>query len=70
MHVVGERAPAVDLDDGKPLPIPSLEGWVIADVDLAEVELDLRPNREQHIASALAEMAALGVKEDDRVRYG
>lgn len=70
MHVVGECAAAVDLDDGEPLPIPGLERRITADVDLVEVELDLLPHREENVASAFAQMAALGVKEDDRVRYG
>jgi hypothetical protein len=41
MNVVGEDLFAVDLDDGKPLPIARLELGVAGDVDLLEREAEL-----------------------------
>jgi hypothetical protein len=63
--VVRKTPPAVDLDDRDPLPVGGLERLVAADVDLAKLELELlaeRPNLRQR---ALAEVAALGVVDDD-----
>jgi hypothetical protein len=68
VHVVGERLPAVDLDHRQPFAIAGLELRVATDVDLAKVELDLLLHREQDIARALAQMAALSVIQNDTVR--
>jgi hypothetical protein len=65
VDVVDERALAVDLDDRQPLPVPRLERRVAGDVDLAEGNARLPKDRPR----PLAEVAALGVEEDD-VCYG
>jgi hypothetical protein len=70
VHVVGKRAATVDLDHGQPLAIARLKLGLAADIDLAQVELDLLLHREQDIARTLAQMAALRVIQNDGVRYG
>ena len=65
VQVVDERALAVDLDHRQPLAIASLELGVAADVDLAQLELVLLPQRCELRARPLAQVAALGVVEDD-----
>ena len=62
---VDESPPAVDLDDGQPLPILGLELGVTGDVDLVERLAAL----DEHGARPLAEVAAVRVVEDD-ARYG
>ena len=69
LHVVGEAPPAVDLDHGQPFPVFGLERGVAGDVHLAEVEAELVPKVRDHAAGALAEMAPIGVVEDD-LGYG
>ena len=69
LHVVGEGANAVDLDDGEPFAIARLELWVAADVDLLELESQLVAQRRDLRQRALAEMATLRVVERDD-RYG
>jgi hypothetical protein len=66
---VRERALAVDLDDGEPLAVTGFQLRVAADVDLLELELDLGTNCLDRTTRGLAQVAALGVVEDD-VRYG
>ena len=70
MHVVGEGPFAVDLDDRQPFAIASFELLVAPDVDLTEVEVDLGLRRAEDVASTLAEVATVGVIQDDRRRYG
>ena len=65
VQVVHERALAVDLDHRQPLPIAGFELGVAADVDLAQLKLVLLPQRCELRARPLAQVAALGVVEDD-----
>ena len=69
LDVVREPAPAVDLDDRKPFPIFGLEGRVAPDVDLAQVEAELGMQRAHLFERALAQVAVLGVVNDDS-NYG
>jgi hypothetical protein len=62
---VGERPPTVDLHDRKPLAIPGLELRVAADVDLLQLEPQLVPRRVDDTPRGDAEVAPLGVEEDD-----
>ena len=62
---VRERALAVDLDDGQPLAVPRLQLGVAADVDLLELEAELLSGRLDDTPGRGAEVAALGVVEDD-----
>jgi hypothetical protein len=59
---VHEGTLAVDLDDREPLSIPRFERCVACDVDLVEARSELGS---QHAARLLAQMATLGVEEDD-----
>jgi hypothetical protein len=63
--VVDERLLAVDLDDRQPLAVPRLELQVAGDVDLLELERELRAQRFELAAGPLAEVAALGGVEPD-----
>jgi hypothetical protein len=65
LDVVREAAPAVDLDDGQPLPILRLERRVAADVHLAQLEAELVPQRPHLRERALAQVAAFRVVDDD-----
>ena len=65
---VCERPLAVDLHDRKPLAVAGLELRVTADVDL-ELEPQLVPRRVNDPARRGAQVAPLGVVEDD-VSYG
>jgi hypothetical protein len=65
LDVVRETAPAGDLDHGKPLAMSRLERLVAGDVDLAELERELLPQRPNLLEGALAEVAALRVIDDD-----
>jgi hypothetical protein len=62
---VRERSPAVDLHDGQPRAIAGLELGVAADVDLVQLEPELLLRPADDAARGRAEMAALGVVEDD-----
>jgi hypothetical protein len=62
---VHERAASVDLDDRQPLPVASLELVVTRDVDLSEVEPQLVAEARDLVARAVAEVATLGVVDDD-----
>jgi hypothetical protein len=70
VHVVDERPLAVDLDDRQPLPIPSLEFRIPADVDFLELEPELLAHASNRRERALAQVAALGVVDDDFRGYG
>ena len=63
--VVDESLDAVDLDDGEKLAVALLELRVAGDVDLAQLELELPAQLRQNRASALAQVAAGRVVEDD-----
>jgi hypothetical protein len=65
LHVVGARAPAVDLDHRDPFAVCRLERRVPVDRDLLELEPELVPQRPYLCERALAEMAALRVVDDD-----
>jgi hypothetical protein len=65
MDVVREEPLAVQLDDRQELAVRGLEGLVTADVDLAELEPELLPERDELCARALAQMTALRVVERD-----
>ena len=69
-HVVDERLLPVDLDDGKQLSVPALELVVSRDVDLPQIELEVGAQLLERRASALAQMAAGRVVEDDVGNYG
>jgi hypothetical protein len=62
---VDEGPPTVDLDHGKPFPVPGFELRVTGDVDLVERLAALHEDG----ARPLAEVASLRVVEDD-ARYG
>jgi hypothetical protein len=65
VDVVDETPPAVDLDDGDPLPVLGLEPGVAVDPDLAQLEAELVPRRADDAAGGLAEMTARRGVEDD-----
>jgi hypothetical protein len=65
LNVVCEAPFAVDLDDRQPLPVYRLEARIAGDVDLAQLEAELIPQRPHLVESALAEVAAFGVVDDD-----
>ena len=69
IDVVDKRLLSIDLDDGKPLPVPPLEFRIAADVHLLELERGVGTNLLQHTSRLLAEVAAGGVVERD-ARYG
>jgi hypothetical protein len=70
VQVVRETAPPVDLDHREPLAILGLEGRVPGDVHLPEGEPELRLELPHLRERPLAEMAALGVIDDDVGGYG
>ena len=68
---IGERPPAVDLDDREPLAITALELWVAGDVDGAKIEGKLGAHSLQHAERGPAEVALGRVVENDAPRrYG
>jgi len=71
VDVIDERAVAVDLDYRQLLAEAPLERRIAPDVDPHELERDLRPHALEHLAPAVAEVAALRVVQDDPGRgYG
>jgi hypothetical protein len=62
---VGERPLAVDLDDRQPLAVPRFQLRDAADVHLLELEAELVPGRANDPLRRRAEVAAVGVVEDD-----
>jgi hypothetical protein len=70
MDVVGEDALAVDLDHRQPLAVTRFELRVAADVDLVEVERMSSTHPVEHLARALAEVAAGRAEERDASGYG
>jgi hypothetical protein len=70
LKVVREAPPAVDLDDREPLPVHGFKGVVAGDVDLAEIEPELRLEGPELLERPLAEVAALRVVDDDVGGYG
>jgi hypothetical protein len=70
VDVVDEGALALDLDHRQPFAVPGFELRVAADVDLLELERDLRPRFLQDPAGTLAEVAALRVVQRDARGYG
>jgi hypothetical protein len=69
VHEVREGTLAVDLDDGQPLSVTSLQLRVAGDVDLLELERLVGTRGLDHPPGRRAEMAASRVVEDD-ARYG
>jgi hypothetical protein len=69
VHVVDETPPAVDLDDGDPLPERRFQLGIAVDRDLPQLEAELVPRGPDDAPSGRAEMAARGGVEDD-VDYG
>jgi hypothetical protein len=65
MHVVDEAPAAVDLHDGDPLPVRSLEVGVAVDRDLAELEAQLFVRLGDYAAGRLAKVATRGRIQDD-----
>ena len=70
LDVVGEAASPVDLDDREPLSVLGLEPLVAGDVDLAQGEVELLLELPQLAERPFAEVAALGVIDDDVGGYG
>jgi hypothetical protein len=68
--VVCKSPPAVDLDDGEPLTVRSLERGIAGDVDLPEREAELRLQRAHLSEHPLAQMTAGSVIDDDVGGYG
>jgi hypothetical protein len=62
---VRERALAVDLHHRQPLPIAGLELGIARDVDLPELEWLLGPDRLEHAARRVAQVALRSVIEND-----
>lgn len=62
---VRERALAVDLHDRKPFPVAALELGVAADVDLLQLEPELVSSGLDHAPCCRAQVAPVGVVEDD-----
>jgi hypothetical protein len=69
VDVVREDLFAVDLDDGDQLAIASLELDVTGDVDLLELEVDLRTQPREGRASSVAKAATRSTVENDAA-YG
>jgi hypothetical protein len=65
LHEVRECPLAVDLDDRQPLSVAALELGVAGDVDLLELERDLRSDRLEDAARCRAQVAVASVVEDD-----
>jgi hypothetical protein len=65
IHVVDESALAVDLHDGEPLPVTRLQLGIAVDLDFLQLERDLLAYLRDDLPRALAQMAGLGVVEDD-----
>jgi hypothetical protein len=70
LDVVGEAPPAVDLDHGEPLAVLGLERLVARDIDLAEPEAELGLAGSDLGQRPFAEVAPLGVVDDDVGGYG
>jgi len=70
LDVVREPPPAVDLDHRQPLPVGRLERRIAADVHLTELEAELVAELPHPDERALAQMAPVGVVDDDLRGYG
>jgi hypothetical protein len=70
LDVVREAASPVDLDDREPLAVFGLERLVAGDVDLAQGEAELSLELPKLPERPFAEVAALGVIDDDVGGYG
>ena len=66
---VDERLHAVDLDDRNQLAVPLLELRIAVDQNLLELEPELVTQRDDGLASPLAEVAPLGAVQP-KERYG
>ena len=65
IDVVDKGTLTVDLDDGEPFPVLRLERGIPTDVDLLELEGNIRAGRFDDGARTLTEMTALCVVQDD-----
>jgi hypothetical protein len=65
VDVVDEGPLAVDLYNGKPLPVARLQRGIAVDLDLLELERQLLANLGDDPPRPLAQVAALSVVEDD-----
>ena len=70
LDVIGEAPTAVDFDDREPLPVLGLERIVARDVHLAQGKAEFGLKLPHQRERALAEVAALGVIDDDVGCYG
>ena len=70
VEVVDEGPLAVDLDHRQPLAVAPLQLGVTGDVDLSELEVRVRGDRNERLPRPLAQVAAWRVVEDDLRRYG
>ena len=70
MHEVRERLVAADKHHGNPLAIAALKLRIAGDVDVLELEPELRPDRVDHAPGARAEVATRGAVERDLRRLG
>lgn len=70
LDVIGEAPPSVDLDDRQPLAVLHLERLVAGDVHLPQGKSELGLERPDLRERPFAEVAALGVVDDDAGSYG
>ena len=70
LYVVGETPPPVDLDDRQPLAVDGFERLVAGDIHLPQGEAELGLERPDLRERPFAEVAALGVVDDDVGGYG
>jgi hypothetical protein len=69
-HVEGKCPPAVDLHHRQELSVAPLEVWDTADIDLDELEVNIRPHHRNRRPRPLAQVAPLRAVQDDLRRYG
>jgi hypothetical protein len=67
MYEMGERLLPVDENDWDPLAVARLELRIAGDVDLVQLERDVLLDACEYAGRVLAEMAAGGAVEGDRV---
>jgi hypothetical protein len=64
-HEVDKRPDAVDLDDRNQLAVPRLELGIAVDLHLLELEPELVTQRDNGLASVLAQVAPRGPVQPD-----
>ena len=70
VHEVRKSLRSVNEHDRDALAVPALELGIAGDLDLLQLERNLRPNTLDHPPGALAEMAGIGAVERDSMGYG